>query len=206
MRLRRTAVLLAAVSGLLVGVAGPSFAANNPASYPPGGGGAGPGVVIQLDRTLATVHGTALVTILNCPASSATLTVTGPGRPPGVPTSTYSVAISGGTGSTTVTFDRVGRNTLTADCGGTTATFFETVKAATPAGIKPGSVLGETIQAGSAAAAGAASAVGTLVKTGASTGPLLLAVVFLLAGAVLLLVSRPRRRAAAARASGRHRG
>lgn len=53
---------------------------------------------------------------------------------------------------------------------------------------------------------GVASTVGTLVKTGAWTGPLLLAVVFLLAAAVLLLVSRPRRRVTADRTSDRHRG
>ena len=195
MSLRRLAVLLAAAVGLLLAGAAPALA--DPPAYPPGGGGSS-GVVLLVAETLVPLHGPLTVTILNCPSATATLTVTGPGRAPGAPTQTFPATTNAsGVLGGTVTFDRVGRNTVTSDCGGLA---WVTVKAVTPVTVTAASVLGETLQGGGAATVSLA----TLASTGAdAAGPLLIAVLLLLAGFALLLVSRPRRVAEVR--SGRHR-
>jgi hypothetical protein len=192
MRQRRLGVLLAVVSALLA-IGAPAFAATTPPpSYPPGGGGGGgggTGPIIQIDRTLAVVGGTATVFIYNC-GLPATLTVTGPGRSPGVPTRSVVITTAPDPNKIVhqVTFDRVGRNTVSVTCGNGSASIQVTVKAATVAPTKPAGVLGESVPASVGAA------VGALVKTGADAGPLLLALPLLLLGLGLVALSRPRRR------------
>ena len=127
--------------------------------------------------------------IYNC-GLPATLTVTGPGRSPGVPTRSVVITTAPDPNKIVyqVTFDRVGRNTVSVTCGNGSASIQVTVKAATVAPTKPAGVLGESVPASVGAA------VGALVKTGANVGPLLLALPLLLLGLGLVALSRPRRR------------
>lgn len=217
MRLRRLTSVVAVTAAALLGLASPALAVGGP-SYPTGGGGGGSSIAVYVAKTLVAKSDSLVVTVLNCSTWPATVTVTGPGREPGVPTASFTTAATTNPSqqTATVTFQRVGRNTITASCGGATASVAVTVKMGVAPGVKPASVLGETLQAGSAVTSGAlgavtagatsaASAVGELVKTGANVaGPLGIAAVLLFAGALLLLASRPRQRVAA-RVSGRHR-
>ncbi|HEY5184396.1 MAG TPA: hypothetical protein VIM19_05720 [Actinomycetes bacterium] len=189
------AALSVVVAALVVGLGAPAIAATSEPTYPPGGGGGGGGgngPVIQIDRTLAVVGQPAYVFIYNC-GLPATLTVTGPGRSPGVPTRSVTITTAPDPNKIThqVIFDRVGRNTVAVTCGTGSASLQVTVKAATVAPTTPSGVLGESVQSGT----GVAAAVGTLVKTGAdAAGPLLIALPLLILGLLMVVLSRPRRR------------
>lgn len=206
MRLRRVSALVAAAVAALIAGAAPAMAVGP--VYPPGGGSSG-SVELWVDQTLVAVTQQLGVTPISCNIP-ATLTIAGPGRVPGVPTTI--LPVSDPTVKQFVTFARVGRNTVTLTCANGSATVGVTVKAATPVKVAAASVLGETVQAGtttSATAAGVGAAVSsgivaTLAHTGASLAPLWIALALLLGGAALLALSRPRRRVAVA-ASGRHR-
>lgn len=197
MIIRRAVAVAAAAVISVLGLVAPAMAASP--SYPP------TNPILRIDKTLVRVGGTATATVSQCkPNSTATITVTGPGRAPGSTPSSYPITIDGsGNASQVLTFTRLGRNTVTLNCfdangNPVTASLFVTVAAAPGSG--GGGVIGDDASKGGGTAGSTDTAglgLAGLAATGARlVGPLLLGAALLGLGGGLVLLSRRRRRSA----------